>query len=554
MEGHADGSGSAEWSSEEWVLRIGSILLLVMLAAMFSGLTLGLMSLDKVGLEIVIATGEETNATKEEKITAEYARRIQPVRKDGHLLLTTLLFGNVAVNSIMAIVMADMTSGVLGFLMTTVVLVIFGELIPQALCSKHPLAIGAKALPIIRVIIILFYIFAKPIALTLDWLIGKELGTLFTKCELSKMLDIHVKQKMLDIDEINIMKGAMQYKATPVAKVMTPIKKAFTLPSSTLLNRETIETMYRSGYSRIPVWGKDINDIIGVVFVKDLIFVDPLEATPLLYFMNIFGRTVHRVWPDSTLGDVLKAFKRGRTHLALVHDVNNDGPGDPFYESKGIVSLEDIVEEILQDEIYDENDAIDQEIAKRNHALHHNSFEASARFVMEGQDPVKHISVPEANALAKHLLKNHPIFAQPDALGATLTQYRLAAFLETCPVVEYHEEDIQICTQYEVCTNSIVVLEGCLQVTSTTPQSIIGLWGVVGANCLIVPEESYVSDMTVKVASNYTRCLRLAHMEFQAHLYDIALDRKHATLAKRRHESISYLTKEAEICSALDYV
>jgi len=77
-----------------------------------------------------------------------------------------------------------------------------------------------------------------------------------------------------------------------------------------------------------------------------------------LNFVHIFGRGVHRVWPDSNLGDVLQAFKKGRMHLALVHDVNNSGEGDPFYESKGVVTLEDIVEEILQDKIYDESDII----------------------------------------------------------------------------------------------------------------------------------------------------------------------------------------------------
>jgi len=59
----------------------------------------------------VIAAGEEVQATDDEKRNAKNAKKIDPVRKDGNLLLTTLLFGNVAVNSLMAIVMADMTSG-----------------------------------------------------------------------------------------------------------------------------------------------------------------------------------------------------------------------------------------------------------------------------------------------------------------------------------------------------------------------------------------------------------------------------------------------------------
>ncbi|RHY51685.1 hypothetical protein DYB34_011903 [Aphanomyces astaci] len=137
--GGGSGEGTAEWDTEEWVLRLCAVVLLVCLAAIFSGLTLGLMALDKNGLQIVIEAGEDAHATEEEKTNAKNARKIQKVRNDGHLLLSTLLFGNVAVNSILAIVMADMTSGIGGFLITTFVLVVFGELIPQALCSRHAL-------------------------------------------------------------------------------------------------------------------------------------------------------------------------------------------------------------------------------------------------------------------------------------------------------------------------------------------------------------------------------------------------------------------------------
>ncbi|KDO23116.1 hypothetical protein SPRG_11960 [Saprolegnia parasitica CBS 223.65] len=549
MTGHGDVSSnvssSVAWTDAEWALRIGGIVLLVVLAATFSGLTLGLMSLDKVGLDIVIATGDDKLATPEEKKNATYARRIQPVRNDGHLLLTTLLFGNVAVNSIMAIVMADMTSGLLGFLVTTVVLVIFGELIPQAFCSKHPLAIGAKTLPVVRVIIALFYVFAKPIALALDWLVGKDMGNYFTKCELTKMLEIHLKQKMLDVDEINIMKGALQYKATPVARVMTPIASVYTLSSSTLLTRDVLEEMYQSGFSRIPVWTRDINDIIGVVLVKDLIFVDPVEATPLLHFVHIFGRTVHRVWPESPLADVLRAFKMGRTHLAVVHAVNNDGPGDPYYETKGVVTLEDIVEEILQDDIYDENDVVDADIARRNRMLNRPSFDTSVRYEMQAAS-TKFINAAEAMALAQHLAAKHAVFALPDATGQPMTPRRLSALLEKSPIVEYHTRGDTVVTLGSNLTHCLVVLDGRLQAAGASATETLGLWGVLGANSLVLAEGAYVSDVTATVETEYARCLKLARVEFQAHLHAMVLNRTPATLEKRRRESILAASKDVK--------
>jgi len=109
------------------VVQVLILIVLLSFSALFSGLTLGLMSLDITGLEIVMA-GEDPNAAK-------YAETIYPLRKEGNLLLCTLLLGNVAVNSLMAIFSAELFGGIVGTISSTVLIVIFGEIIPQALVS-----------------------------------------------------------------------------------------------------------------------------------------------------------------------------------------------------------------------------------------------------------------------------------------------------------------------------------------------------------------------------------------------------------------------------------
>ena len=110
------------------LIQWGSIVLLSCFSALFSGLTLGLLSLDKIGLKIVMSGGDEH--------LAALAATIAPVRENGNLLLCTLLLGNVAVNAYLSILMAEITSGLAGFLISTAVIVIFGEIIPQASCSR----------------------------------------------------------------------------------------------------------------------------------------------------------------------------------------------------------------------------------------------------------------------------------------------------------------------------------------------------------------------------------------------------------------------------------
>ena len=144
----------------------------------------------------------------------------------------------------------------------------------------------------------------------------------------------------------------MSYKTKTVSEVMTLIDQIYMLHVESKLNFKLIRQIFESGHSRIPVYGNDANDIVGLLFVKDLIFVDPEDETPVINFIHIFGRGVHKVWPDSQLGEVLQLFKMGRGHLALVNKLSEKGET----HTVGLVTLEDIIEEILQDEIVDETD------------------------------------------------------------------------------------------------------------------------------------------------------------------------------------------------------
>jgi metal transporter CNNM len=115
------------------------ILILILFSALFSGLTIGLLGLDKSELEIKMKTGDKR------------AVKIYSVRKNGNLLLVTLLLGNVLVNSILSVYLGDMFSGLIAVLASTALIVIFGEILPQAIFYRHAMSVGVYFVPIVKI-------------------------------------------------------------------------------------------------------------------------------------------------------------------------------------------------------------------------------------------------------------------------------------------------------------------------------------------------------------------------------------------------------------------
>ena len=172
-------------------------------------------------------------------------------------------------------------------------------------------------MPTVKVIRFLLYILSYPLAKALDWALGRELATTYSNAEMIELLNVHVKENIIDQEEANAMAGALTYKNIQVKDAMTGMEQTFMLEVDEKLSFETIGKIFKTGYSRIPVYEISRNNIIGLLFVKDLIFLDPEDCVPVRSFIQIFGRNVHLVWPDDFLGDVLKVLKKGKSHLGM---------------------------------------------------------------------------------------------------------------------------------------------------------------------------------------------------------------------------------------------
>ena len=159
-------------------------------------------------------------------------------------------------------------------------------------------------------------------------------------------------------DEMNLISGALKFKNIKVVDVMTPLSDVFMLPYNSVLDFETMAKINNSGYSRIPIYEGDISNVVAMLHVKDLALIDAKQELKLETVLKFYQHPLISVFEDVTLQYMLAEFKKGKSHMALCRRVVDNGINDPTYELLGVVTLEDVIEELIQAEINDETDIV----------------------------------------------------------------------------------------------------------------------------------------------------------------------------------------------------
>ncbi|OXB75478.1 UNVERIFIED_CONTAM: hypothetical protein H355_016539 [Colinus virginianus] len=358
-----------------WLRALGALLLLG-LSALFSGLRLSLLSLDPLELRVLRNSGSAAER--------EQARRVQAVRGGGGTyLLCTLLLGQAGANAALAgWLCASLPGGGpaagggprgapwLPVLLCAAAVFLGGEVLPYSVCSRHGLAIASRTLCLTRLLMLAAFPLCYPLSRLLDWALRQELSVFSTRERLLETLRAAGPHGDLVREELAMVQGALELRTKVVEDVLTPLADCFMLRADAVLDFATVSEILRSGYTRIPVYEGDRRDnIVDLLFVKDLAFVDPDDCTPLQTVTRFYRRPLHCVFNDTRLDTLLEEFKKGKSHLAIVQRVNNEGEGDPFYEVMGIVTLEDVIEEIIKSEILDETDLYTDN-RKKEHVPH----------------------------------------------------------------------------------------------------------------------------------------------------------------------------------------
>ena len=181
-------------------------------SAMFSGLNLAFFGLSRLQLEVEAETNKR-------------AAQILRMRSDSNFLLTTILWGNVGINVLLALLSNSVMTGVAAFLFSTVLITFLGEIFPQAYFSRNAMKMASALGPVLRVYQFLLYPVAKPAALLLDAWLGKESAEFFREKVIRDMLLRHVEHDDTDVSQVEGI-GAVNFLEIDDASVLqegTPV-------------------------------------------------------------------------------------------------------------------------------------------------------------------------------------------------------------------------------------------------------------------------------------------------------------------------------------------
>lgn len=345
-------------TTEEFYINLFVSAFLVLAGGVFAGLTLGLMGQDEVYLKVIATSGDPQER--------KYARKVlRLIGRGKHWVLVTLLLSNVITNETLPIVLDRCLGGGWPAVVTsTASIVIFGEIIPQSICVRYGLQVGAIFAPFVLVLMYIMYPVAYPCALLLDHILGEDHGTVYKKSGLKTLVTLHrtMGVERLNQDEVTIISAVLDLKEKSVSHIMTPMDRVYTMSSDLILDEKTVEEIFNAGFSRIPIHlpNEPLN-FIGMLLVRVLISYDPEDALPVALFPLA---TLPETAADTSCLNILNYFQEGKSHMIVV----SENPGEPT-GALGVLTLEDVIEELIGEEIVDESDVyidINKNIKRKN--------------------------------------------------------------------------------------------------------------------------------------------------------------------------------------------
>ena len=343
----------------DWILRIGLLIVCFIFSGFFSGSEVALFSLDKKKIKSTFPNSA---------IVQEY---LQNLLENPRRLLVTILIGNTVVNvaaSIIAVSLALDIAQSFGFsqnvvltlqiILLTILILLFGEVTPKIWASKNPAAFSkVVAIPIHWVSVIIYPV-SETITEFIRLLVSKiridKKKSAINPDEIKELATIGLEKGTIEDEEHELIHSIVGFKTLSVSEIMTPRVDMIAISTDSNFS-EVINEITRTGRSRIPLYKEDLDDIVGVIYAKDLLpYFKNAELRKNLSLEKIARKPMF-VPKTKMIDSLMHDFQDKKMHIAIVVD--------EYGGTAGLVSLEDIIEEIIG-EIRDEYDKEENPVTK----------------------------------------------------------------------------------------------------------------------------------------------------------------------------------------------
>ncbi len=308
------------------------------------------------GLEVALVGTNNATIARLVKENVKGAKTLQRLKSNPGWMMSSVNLGNNLVNVGSAALATVVAVGIFGenglgiaVGIMTFLIIIFGEVTPKTYCNANATKISLRCAGIL---LLFSYVFFPAV-----WIIEritrgiiKVTGSSYhppalTEADIYGIVEQGHKDEAIEKTERDLIKGALKFDDTVIRSVMTPRTKLFSLSSKMTL-AEAAEPIYNSGHSRIPIYGKNLDDIVGILHVRD-IFAHLKDVELSNKKLGDLVRKPIYVSQEKMMSDLLREMQAKNTHMAIVVD--------EFGGVEGIVTLEDLIEEIVG-EIQDETD------------------------------------------------------------------------------------------------------------------------------------------------------------------------------------------------------
>ena len=327
--------------------EIPLLVVLIGLSGFFSGLEVALVGVRMAKVEQMV------------KDKVKGSTSLLKLKKNPSRMMASVNLGNNLVNVASTAIATDIALKIFGNdglaivigIMTFLILV-FGEITPKTYCNANAPKIAARYSRILLAFSYAFYPIVRMLEAITKGII-KMTGSSdnppgITEEEIKGVIDQGLKDKAIEKQESELVHGALNFDDIVIRSVMTPRTKMFTLNSKKILF-EALPEINNSGFSRIPVYSENSDNIVGIVHVRDVL--KSLEHDEKVVSLESIMREPIFVSQEKMVSDLLKEMQGRQTHMAIVVD--------EFGGVEGCVTLEDLLEEIVG-EIHDEKDTIEE--------------------------------------------------------------------------------------------------------------------------------------------------------------------------------------------------